>query len=212
MFVRLLTFSVVLLVVSLFQTPRAQAQFLPGGCPGRWVPGGGGMMCQCPDGSLASGWPTMVCPQAPRCPHGASECGNGCCDHGHVCFRNSGCLKKGATRPREVGEYDGQCVEYLRHARGVQLPDHDLSDWDVKRELINVEGDPQVGDVGIIEVPSGENAQYGHVALVRDVTEVSIQIEEANWRHGRITIRTAIGDDLQEAAQMLHIVGFYRPQ
>jgi surface antigen len=76
----------------------------------------------------------------------------------------------------------------------------------------NVDGQHQIGDVAIIEVPTGVDAQYGYVALVRDVTEVSIQIEEANWRHGRITIRTAIGDDVQEAMQLLHIVGFYRPE
>jgi CHAP domain len=211
MFRGIVTFTAVLLAAGLFQMWSAHAQFLPEGCPGRWVPGAGGMMCQCPDGSFAGGWPSMICPQAPRCPVGASECANGCCDHGHVCFRNSSCLKKGRAI-RDAGAYDGECVEYLGHARGVQLPDHDLSDWDVKRELINVDGEPQIGDVAIIEVPTGVDAQDGHVALVRDVTEVSIQIEEANWRHGRITIRTAIGDDIQEAMQSLHIVGFYRPE
>ena len=41
--------------------PSAHAQALPGGCPGRWINYGGGMACQCPDGSLASGYPTISC-------------------------------------------------------------------------------------------------------------------------------------------------------
>lgn len=41
----------------------AFAQFGFPSCPGRWVSGGGGMMCLCPDGSLANGYPA-VCPTA----------------------------------------------------------------------------------------------------------------------------------------------------
>jgi hypothetical protein len=48
-----ITAVVVCLLTALFRTD-AQAQFLPSGCPGQWVQGGGGMMCQCADGSYAS--------------------------------------------------------------------------------------------------------------------------------------------------------------
>ena len=37
------------------------AQYVPGGCPGTSINYGGGMAAQCPDGSLASGYPTITC-------------------------------------------------------------------------------------------------------------------------------------------------------
>ena len=87
-----------------------------------------------------------------------------------------------------------------------------MDEWEKKLAIINVNGTPRPGDVAIIEVPHGAAAVYGHMAMVKDVTEVSIQIEEANFRAGWITIRTSIGSDLQEAMHALAIVGFYRAE
>jgi surface antigen len=67
----------------------------------------------------------------------------------------------------------------------------------MKRAIINVDDGPRPGDVAVIAVSDGPDAEYGHLAMVRDVTEVSIQIEEANFVSGWITVRTAIGDDLE---------------
>jgi len=87
-----------------------------------------------------------------------------------------------------------------------------MDEWEKKRAIINVDDGPRPGDVAVIAVSDGSDAEYGHLAMVRDVTEVSIQIEEANFGSGWITVRTAIGDDLEEAARMLDIVGYFRPE
>lgn len=100
-----------------FFPQSANAQALPGGCPGRWINHGGGMACQCPDGSLASGWPTITCgdgnryqrpsygdrcrngatcPVGTRCswmqghcvPEGRVDCGNYNCEPGTKCARD----------------------------------------------------------------------------------------------------------------------------
>ena len=88
----------------------AHAQHVPGGCPGQWVQGGGGMMCQCPDGSFASGWPNMTCAggsyQQPQvnwcsnnmyCQQDQTCCGNHCCNPGAQCSRFNGCIPEGAA-------------------------------------------------------------------------------------------------------------------
>jgi hypothetical protein len=89
--------------------PSAHAQALPGGCPGRWINYGGGMACQCPDGSLASGYPTISCgggggyrqPSGIHCgagrycPQGTSCCGTRCCNSGWQCSL-AGCIPIGA--------------------------------------------------------------------------------------------------------------------
>jgi len=41
------------------------AQTFPS-CPGTWVSRGSGMMCLCPNGSYASGYPVTVCPSSPQ--------------------------------------------------------------------------------------------------------------------------------------------------
>ena len=88
---------------------RAEAQFVPDGCPGRWIQAGFGMACQCPDGSLASGWPmscghSMAPPQTQGqfcssgviCPHATSCCGMQCCNPGYQCS-SAGCIPEGAS-------------------------------------------------------------------------------------------------------------------
>ncbi len=83
--------------------PRlAQAQMFQ--CPPPSVPisGGGGMECQCPDGSLAglySGCPSQ--PQQAACPAGYEQCGEMCCGPGNYCS-TYGCIQRGSV---ECGGY-----------------------------------------------------------------------------------------------------------
>jgi len=78
---------------------------LPPGCPGRWVSGGGGMMCQCPDGSFAKMVGTqIICsstqqqPRAqPQISPGSASCGgNRYCPAGQKCGSGGGCLPQDA--------------------------------------------------------------------------------------------------------------------
>lgn len=88
----------VLLFGSLAWPESAPAQWgslcPPGSTP---VPGGGGMMCQCPDGSFANYG--QACAQAaPMCPQGTSYCSNArlCCNPGYYCSVY-GCTPHGAV-------------------------------------------------------------------------------------------------------------------
>jgi hypothetical protein len=75
------------------------------------VSGGGGIMCQCPDGSFAglySGCP-MQQTQQPLCPSGTEYCGNSnqCCNAGFYCSRY-GCTPHGAIECGGHFCYPGQ--------------------------------------------------------------------------------------------------------
>lgn len=87
----------------------SQAQFVPDGCPGRWVQAGFGMACQCPDGSLASGWPmscgqsmpqhnpnVVWCSHSTYCQAGQTCCGGQCCGAGSQCS-SAGCVPQGSA-------------------------------------------------------------------------------------------------------------------
>ena len=102
----LLAAVAICLSIALFQH-EANAQL---GCPGQWVPGGGGMMCRCPDGSYAnlvgdqivcnggSNYRSNgnVCPNGGTCPSDQTCCGNLCCNQGHYCSKY-GCTPNGAV-------------------------------------------------------------------------------------------------------------------
>ena len=119
---------VCLLIV--FLRTDAHAQFLPSGCPGTWVQGGGGMMCRCPDGSYAnmigdqivcnsrgsSGSTGNVCPNGGTCRSDQTCCGNLCCNQGSYCSRH-GCTPYGAVdcgtsfcNPGQQCNRNGQCI------------------------------------------------------------------------------------------------------
>lgn len=98
----------------------AHAQYVSPGCPGRWINYGGGMACQCPDGSLANGWPNITCgggggyqqPSGVRCsngrycpegtycswmpgrcvPEGSVDCGGYSCRQGAKCGSGDRCI------------------------------------------------------------------------------------------------------------------------
>ena len=94
--------------LSLVSGAPVSAQYVPSGCPGQWIQYGGGLACQCPDGSLASGWPTITCggyQQQPSgvncgygyvCPEGTTCCGTMCCNEGYYCSKY-GCTPYGAV-------------------------------------------------------------------------------------------------------------------
>jgi hypothetical protein len=85
----------------------APAQFVPPGCPGRWVRGVGGMTCQCPDGSFARMvGPQIICgsgqqqpgPQQSQIPPGSVSCGRrGYCPPGLKCVSGSVCVPQDAV-------------------------------------------------------------------------------------------------------------------
>lgn len=105
--------------VFLFASARAEAQFLPGGCPGQWVQAGFGMACQCPDGSLASGWP-MSCGHSMTPPQVQGQyCSNsgGICPPGTYCSSMPGrCVPDGRI---DCGNYncgiDQKCASDQRY-------------------------------------------------------------------------------------------------
>ena len=77
----------------------AHAQFLPSGCPGQWVQGGGGMMCLCPDGTYANmvGNQIVCPPRAQAQPAVGAYCSNGgTCGVGYRCSWMPGkCVPEG---------------------------------------------------------------------------------------------------------------------
>ena len=84
----------------------AHAQFLPSGCPGQWVQGGGGMMCLCPDGTYANMVGNqIVCPSRVQTqPQVGDYCSNGgTCGVGYKCSWMPGkCVPEGKV---DCGEY-----------------------------------------------------------------------------------------------------------
>ena len=115
-------FLAMLFVLIFWSTPSAAQMFQ---CPAGSTPvsGGGGMMCQCPDGSFAGlytgcpsqGPPPSACqPGHQQCgdwccapgnycskygctPQGAVDCGTGYCNPGQACTSNGGCMPAGNT-------------------------------------------------------------------------------------------------------------------
>ena len=78
-----------------FSLTSAHAQMFQCPPPSRPVAGGGGMMCQCPDGSFASiaGCASSKQPSGP--PPGSTSCGNGLyCKSGLKCASGGKCVEK----------------------------------------------------------------------------------------------------------------------
>ena len=94
--------SICLGVVLIGSAAPASAQFLPGGCPGRWISYGGGSACQCPNGSLANYvGGAIVCSgggggaRRSSIPPGATDCGGGrYCKEGLKCASGGKCIAK----------------------------------------------------------------------------------------------------------------------
>lgn len=80
----------------------SSAQYVPAGCPGRWISQGGGMACLCPNGTLAYGWPNIRCGgvgarRRSGIPRGSDHCGgNRYCKPGLKCASGGKCLPKDA--------------------------------------------------------------------------------------------------------------------
>jgi hypothetical protein len=82
---------IVFLAINDADVAFSQFQCPPGS---RLVPGGGGMMCQCPDGSYAgmyTGCPQQAAP-SPSIPPGSVRCGSGFCPAGTKCSRQTRCI------------------------------------------------------------------------------------------------------------------------
>lgn len=101
------------------------------------------------------------------------------------------------------------CVLYLRDDLKIKLPTG-IEFFDAKRNLINVTGRPQPGDVAIIKL-KGDLAKYGHVAVVRDVSSNSLTIEDAAWNPHTVMSRKVEGPTFGSVEEKLAIVGYYRP-
>ncbi|MBK3660376.1 CHAP domain-containing protein [Bradyrhizobium diazoefficiens] len=119
-----------------------------------------------------------------------------------------------ATTPQN----NNNCVSFVRNDLGTKLPPGLVTLAD-KQNAINVHLSemPKVGDVAVIPVSNPEDAPYGHVAKVTNVSVNSITIVEANYHHDPITgqgivdSRVSTAATLQQAEQQLNIVGFIRP-
>jgi hypothetical protein len=119
-----------------------------------------------------------------------------------------------ATTPQN----NNNCVSFVRNDLGTNLPPGLITLSD-KQNAINVRLSemPKVGDVAVIPVSNPEDAPYGHVAKVTNVSANSITIVEANYHHDPITgqgivdSRVSTAATLQQAEQQLNIVGFIRP-
>jgi hypothetical protein len=119
----------------ILSTSDAEAQFQ---CPpgSRPVAGGGGIMCQCPDGSYAglySGCKTrktqpepsgVHCGGGQYCPHGTECCPshNQCCSHGNFCSAH-GCIQQGSV---DCGGY--YCAPGKKCASKRGCLDHEADD------------------------------------------------------------------------------------
>ena len=72
---------------------------------------------------------------------------------------------------------------------------------------------PKVGSIAMIPyVDPVTKEAIGHVAVVEKVEGNSITLVEANFKHNTKTRRTAIGNDLTDAARLLNIAGYYQPR
>jgi len=83
----------------------APAQFAQPNCPGHWVSGVGGMICQCPDGSFAKMVGSqIICDSGQQqptpqslIPPGSVSCGHGYCPPGQKCVSGSVCIQQDAV-------------------------------------------------------------------------------------------------------------------
>ena len=105
------------------------------------------------------------------------------------------------------------CVLFLSQDLHISFPKNkDLTYYPAKTNIINFHGTPQRGDIAIIQVTTGPDVAYGHVAEVTNVTSNSITILEAGWLPGGgVDSRVVTETTLQAAEQKINIVGFYRP-
>ena len=101
-----------------------------------------------------------------------------------------------------------ECVDYAR-SRMPTLP-YGLFTFKNKTDMINSKT-ARVGSVAIINVPTGEYSEYGHVAYVEEVTANSITISETHYSGRNYTLRRSVGRSLANAEAQLHIVGYRRP-
>lgn len=85
----------------------------------------------------------------------------------------------------------------------------DVATWKGKVKAIN-SSLPQAGNVAMIEVADGEEADCGRVAIVESVGQRRLTIIEGAL-DGSVARRTASGRDLFEAERQLRIVGYYAP-
>lgn len=90
------------------------------------------------------------------------------------------------------------CVFYVRE-KVKNLP-WGLTTLNDKIKIIDSKN-AKIGRVAIIQT----GQQWGHVAIVREVKDDQITIEEANFVRNKITIRTGTKEELK-------IVGFFNPQ
>ena len=109
-------------------------------------------------------------------------------------------------------KYPYNCVFFLRDDVGIKpWPNLDLTSWQAKKSIINVTSNPRYGDLAIIEVPTGQYAANGHLAMVREVTVNSIEILEADFGGPHVQFRRATAATFKDAEKMLRIVGYHRP-
>jgi hypothetical protein len=92
---RLFPGTIILFVASVIHA-QAQFQCPPGSTP---VSGGGGLMCQCPDGSYAGLYTGCRQQQRtrPQIPLGSTRCGTGYCPAGKKCGSDGKCLPEDAV-------------------------------------------------------------------------------------------------------------------
>jgi hypothetical protein len=107
-------------------------------------------------------------------------------------------------------KYVSNCVAFLKEDLKINLP-AGLTSYEDKRAIINVSGRPQIGDVAIMNVPRGESAPYGHLAVVRDVGSNDIKILEAHYFGNSVSERISTGTNFKDAENQLNIVGYWRP-
>jgi CHAP domain len=113
-----------------------------------------------------------------------------------------------ALPPTCEQKYADNCVLFIRECRGVPLP-RPLETWDQKKRIIN-DYTPRVGSVAVIEIPSGKFKDYGHVALIKNVSydragrPTSITVEEANYPTPGVRMRAG-------SPQSMRVAGYFKP-
>ena len=100
----------------------------------------------------------------------------------------------------------GNCVKYARTQ--VTLPTTDLTTYSAKLSIINHRF-PTVGSAAIMPAP-GSLAEYGHIAVVRNVAlrsdgGIQLTVQESNWGDCAITTRTV-------TPESRNIQGYFDPR
>lgn len=102
------------------------------------------------------------------------------------------------------------CVLFAR-SRVPSLP-YGLGNWNGKMAAINSRA-PKTGSIAMIPyVDPATQEAIGHAAFVERVEGTSITLLDANWKRNTLTRRTSIGNDLNDAASLLRIAGYYQPR